>query len=86
MTVVAWICGVMLGLAGLIATAHVIRSRNLGDRAAGIDLLVAVVLNGLAVGVALTQDDLTAALLLIIALLAFLGSVTIARYIEERGP
>ncbi|HSM66989.1 MAG TPA: monovalent cation/H+ antiporter complex subunit F, partial [Ilumatobacteraceae bacterium] len=62
------------------------RSRNLVDRALGIDMLVAVILNGLAVAIAITLNDLVAALLLIIGLLAFLGSVTIARYIEERGP
>ena len=45
-----------------------------------------MILNGLAVAIAITLDDLVAALLLIIGLLAFLGSVTIARYIEERGP
>ena len=65
--------------------AHVVRSRNLVDRAVGIDMLVAVIVNGLAVGIAITRDDLVAALLLIIGLLAFLGSVTIARYIEQRG-
>jgi len=85
-TTVAWICGVMLAIAGLLTTVHVIRSRNLADRAIGIDMLVAIVLNGLAVGIAVTVDALTAALVLIIGLLAFLGSVTIARYIEERGP
>lgn len=86
MSVVGWISGVMLGAAGLLTTLHVVRSRNLADRAVGIDMLIAVVLNSLAVAIALTQDDLVAALLLIIGLLAFLGSVTIARYIEERGP
>ena len=86
MSVVGWVSGVMLGAAGLLTTLHVIRSRNLADRAVGIDMLIAVVLNSLAVAIALTQDDLVAALLLIIGLLAFLGSVTIARYIEERGP
>jgi len=86
MSVVGWVSGVMLAAAGLLTTVHVIRSRNLADRAIGVDMLVAVVLNSLAVAIALTQDDLVAALLLIIGLLAFLGSVTIARYIEERGP
>lgn len=86
MNTVAWICGVMLAVAGLLTTAHVIRARNLADRAVGVDMLVAIVLNGLAVSIAVTQDALVAALLLIIGLLAFLGSVTIARYIEERGP
>ena len=86
MSVVGWVSGVMLGVAGLLTTLHVIRARNLADRAVGIDMLIAVVLNSLAVAIALPQDDLVAALLLIIGLLAFLGSVTIARYIEERGP
>jgi multicomponent Na+:H+ antiporter subunit F len=83
---VGWISGSMLGLAGLLTTVHVIRARNLVDRAIGVDMLVALILNALAVGIAVTQDDLVAALLLIIGLLAFLGSVTIARYIERRGP
>ena len=86
MNVVGWVSGVMLAAAGLLTAVHVGRSRNLVDRALGIDMLVAVILNGLAVAIAITLNDLVAALLLIIGLLAFLGSVTIARYIEERGP
>jgi multicomponent Na+:H+ antiporter subunit F len=86
MNAVGWVSGVMLGIAGLLTTVHVIRARNLVDRAVGVDMLVAVILNGLAVGIAVSENDLVAALLLIIGLLAFLGSVTIARYIEERGP
>ncbi|MEM9037895.1 MAG: monovalent cation/H+ antiporter complex subunit F [Actinomycetota bacterium] len=86
MTAVVWVCGIMLGAAGFLTTIHVIRSRNLADRAVGIDMLIAIVLNSLAVSIAFSQDDLFAALVLIIGLLAFLGSVTIARYIEERGP
>ena len=86
MNAVGWVSGVMLAAAGLLTTVHVIRARNLVDRAVGVDMLVAIVLNSLAVSIALTRDDLVAALLLIIGLLAFLGSVTIARYIEERGP
>jgi multicomponent Na+:H+ antiporter subunit F len=83
---VGWVSGVMLAVAGLLTAVHVVRARNLVDRAVGIDMLVAVILNGLAVAIAITLDDLVAALLLIIGLLAFLGSVTIARYIEQRGP
>ncbi len=85
MIVVVWISATMLVAAGLLATVHVIRSRNLPDRAIGIDMLVALILNGLAVGVAASQDSLVVALVLIIGLLAFLGSVTIARFIERRG-
>jgi len=83
--VAGWVSGVMLAAAGVLTAVHVVRSRNLVDRAVGIDMLVAVILNSLAVAIAVTMDDLVAALLLIIGLLAFLGSVTIARYIERRG-
>lgn len=86
MSVVAWISGGMLAVAALLTTIHVMRSHNLPDRAIGIDMLVALVLNGLAVTVAVTQDGLVVPLVLIIGLLAFLGSVTIARFIERRGP
>ena len=86
MRAIGWVSGEMLGIAGLLTTVHVIRARNLVDRAVGVDMLVAVILNGLAVGIAVTANDLVIALLLIIGLLAFLGSVTIARYIEQRGP
>jgi multicomponent Na+:H+ antiporter subunit F len=86
MNAVGWVSGAMLAAAGLLTAVHVVRARNLVDRAVGIDMLVAVILNSLAVAIAITMDDLVAALLLIIGLLAFLGSVTIARYIEERGP
>ncbi len=82
---VTWIGGTMLVLAGLLTTVHVARSRSLPDRAIGIDMLVALVLNGLAIYVSVSKDDLVVALVLIIGLLAFLGSVTIARFIERRG-
>lgn len=85
MTVVAAISLGMLVLAALLTTVHVARSRNLPDRAIGIDMIVALVLNGLAVNAAVSRDGLTVPLVLLIGLLAFLGSVAIARYIERRG-
>jgi len=83
-----WVVGISLGMlviAALLTTVHVARSSTLPDKAIGVDMLVALVLNGLAVGAAFTKDDLSVSLVLIIGLLAFLGSVTIARYIERRG-
>ncbi len=84
MSTVALICGLMLGAAGVLTTLHLIKHRELADRAIGIDLLVAVVLNALAVGIASQRDGLVAPLVLINGLMAYLGSVTVARYLEER--
>lgn len=85
MTVVTWIAGGMLVVAAVLTAIHVARSRNLPDRAIGIDMLVALVLNGLTVSLAVTKDELVVALVLIIGLLGFLGTVTISRFIERRG-
>ena len=85
MTVVAWIAGGMLVVAAVLTAIHVARSRNLPDRAIGVDMLVALVLNGLTVSLAVTKDELVVALVLIIGLLGFLGTVTISRFIERRG-
>ena len=85
MTVVAWIAGGMLVVAAVLTAIHVARSRNLPDRAIGIDMLVALVLNGLTVSLAVTKEELVVALVLIIGLLGFLGTVTISRFIERRG-
>lgn len=85
MTAVATVSLVMLTAAGAITAAHAIRSTTLADRAIAVDMLVALVLNGLAVAVAWTRDGLVVTLVLIIGLLAFLGTVVVARYIERRG-
>lgn len=76
---------VMLSVAALLAAWFVVRSRNLVDRAVGLDTAVAVVLNGLAVGVAVAGGGDGVDLILMIGLLAFLGTVTVARFIERRG-
>ena len=85
MTVVVWIAGGMLVLSAVLTTIHIVRSRTLPDRAIGIDMLVALVLNGLTVSLAVTKEELVVALVLIIGLLGFLGTVTISRFIERRG-
>lgn len=75
----------ILGVALLVSAVFVIRSRHLVDRAIGLDVLMSVLLNALAVLVAATAGLEGIENLLLIGLLAFLGSVTVARYIERRS-
>ena len=84
-TVVGAICLVMLPAAALIAAVFVVRARNLVDRAVGLDTAVAVLLNGMAVGVAVAGGGNAINLVLLIGLLAFLGTIAVARFIERRG-
>lgn len=85
MTAVYVVCGVLLGAALLVAGTFVATTRHLVDRAVGLDLLMSVLVNGLAVLVAATAGVEGVENVLLIGLLAFLGSVTVARYVERRG-
>ena len=85
MIVVGAICLAMLSAAAVLAAVFVVRSHNLVDRIVGLDTTVSVLLNGLAVGVALTGGGDGVNMVLLVGLLAFMGTVTAARFIERRG-
>lgn len=85
MTVVAWIAGAMLVLAGLAAVVRALRPGSLADRAVALDLAVVVALNGLALRAATASDGAAVDLLLVFGLVGFITIVTVARFIERRG-
>lgn len=75
----------VIGLAALISSAWVLRARSLVDRAVGLDVTVAVLVNGLAVFAALSDDDVFLELILLTVVLSFLGTVAVSRFIQRRG-
>jgi multicomponent Na+:H+ antiporter subunit F len=77
--------GGLLAVALLVSGAFVVRARHLVDRAIGLDLVMSVLVNGCAVLVAVTAGVEGVENVLLIGLLAFLGSVTVARFVERRG-
>lgn len=85
MTVVAWIAGTMLVVAGLVAIVRALRPGSLADRAVALDLAVIVALNGLALRAATSRDEAAVVLLLVFGLVGFITIVTVARFIERRG-
>lgn len=85
MTVVFVASFVLLGVAALVAVVFVARAGNLVDRAVGLDLTASVMVNALAVGVAVLAGGDAVDLILLWGLLAFLGNVAVARFVERRG-
>lgn len=73
--------------AGLLAVARIVRSRSsLADRVIGLDLLLVTMGCGIAVfaaseGYRVFYDVVVAA-----SLLGFVTTVTVARFVERRGP
>ncbi|WP_100500887.1 monovalent cation/H+ antiporter complex subunit F [Geodermatophilus chilensis] len=65
----------------LLALVRLARGPSLLDRVVATDTLLVIISAGLAVHAALTQDPTVVPVLVVVALLAFVGSVSVARYI-----
>lgn len=79
MTVVGWVVALVLGAGAAAALARVVRGPSLLDRLVAMDMLVALVVCGLATAAAVTRDSATVIVLVVLTLLGFTGTVSVAR-------
>ncbi|MCT2273760.1 monovalent cation/H+ antiporter complex subunit F [Dietzia cinnamea] len=78
---VLWILAIIALTAALFVTMiRLVGGPNTLDRLISLDMLVAVAQGGIAVYIAWTKDTTPAAALVALALVAFLGSVSVARF------
>lgn len=85
MTLVVTVCLGALALAALLVVVRLVRGPSVPDRIVALDVLVQVVVAGIAVAAALTRDGTYLSLLVAVSLLAFVGTVTVGRFVERRG-
>lgn len=85
MTTVGVVCFAGLALAGLLAVVRLVLGPSVPDRVVALDNLLLVVVASVAVGAAVTGEGDFLGVLVAVALLGFVGSVTVARYVERRG-
>ena len=81
MTAVYWAAYLLLGSGALLALVRLARGPSLLDRVVATDTLLVIVSAGLAVYAALARDPTVVPVLVVVSLLAFVGSVSVARYI-----
>jgi multicomponent Na+:H+ antiporter subunit F len=81
MIVVAVITHAMLGTGALLALVRLARGPSLLDRVVATDTLLVIISASLAVHAALERDPTVVPVLVVVSLLAFVGSVSIARYV-----
>ena len=81
MTVVAVLAHALLGGGALLALVRLARGPSLLDRVVATDTLLVIISASLAVHAALTRDPTVIPVLVVVSLLAFVGSVSIARYV-----
>ncbi|MCF6525573.1 monovalent cation/H+ antiporter complex subunit F [Streptomyces sp. JJ36] len=82
-----WVYGTTLALvslAGVLTTVRLTRGPSALDRIIALDMLVTLIVAGTAVGMAARQDATPMPVLVVLALLAFIGSVTAAHLVEKR--
>jgi multicomponent Na+:H+ antiporter subunit F len=85
MTVVVTVVLGVLAVSGLLAVVALIRGPSAADRMVALDLLLLVLAGATAAGAVATDDGTLLVVLVVVTLIAFVGTVAVARIIELRG-
>lgn len=75
----------LLAATGVLCVLALVRRRSLADRIVALDLLLVTIVGGIAVDAARTGVGTYVDVLVVTSLLGFVGTVTVARFIERRG-
>lgn len=73
-------CLGVLGLAALLLVLRISLGPTMLDRVVALDVLVAVIICGLALEAAVHRHTTTLPILVVLSLLGFVGSVSVARF------
>ncbi|GAA1959818.1 monovalent cation/H+ antiporter complex subunit F [Amycolatopsis minnesotensis] len=74
----------LLVLAGLLSLIRLVRGPRTLDRVLAIDVLVVLIVAGVAVEMAMTGQGMNLSLLVSVALLGFVGSASVVRLAERK--
>lgn len=86
MTIVIAVCLGILTLAAMLTLTRIVRKGiSLADRVVALDVLLLIIVMGIAVGAIGSRTQVFVDVLVVVSLLAFVGTVTVARFIERRG-
>jgi multicomponent Na+:H+ antiporter subunit F len=83
MTVVAVAVAVMLGVAAVLTVLRLVVGPSVLDRVVALDMLLAVVVCGLGAAAAYSRNSTTVPVLVVVALLGFIGSSTVAGFLGK---
>ncbi len=85
MTTVISLAFAGIAVSGLLCMVRLMRGPSLADRIVALDALLIVIVSGIAVEAARTGKGTYLDVLVVAALLGFVGTVNVARFIERRG-
>lgn len=85
MTVVTTIAFAGLAISAALCVVRLVRGSSVADRIVALDLLLVITVSGIGVAAVATESGAFLDVLVVAALLGFIGTVTVARYMERRG-
>ncbi|WP_199423087.1 monovalent cation/H+ antiporter complex subunit F [Actinotalea solisilvae] len=87
MTVVVLVCGALLGAAAVLALVRAEKGPSMLDRAIALDILTGALVGAIALEAAWSRRIDTVPILVVLALVGFVASVTVARFaaVEPEG-
>ncbi|MCR6492701.1 monovalent cation/H+ antiporter complex subunit F [Cellulomonas sp. P24] len=87
MTVLALLCAVMLAAGAVLAVVRVEKGPSMLDRTIAMDVVVTVLIAAIALESAVTRSAVAVPILVVLSIVGFLSSVTIARFaaVEPAG-
>lgn len=74
-----------IAVSGLLCMVRLLRGGSLADRIIALDTLLVVIVSGVGILAARKDSPIFLDMIVLAALLGFVGTVTVARYIEKRG-
>jgi len=84
MTVVAVIVTALLSVAALMALTRIVRGPTLLDRVVATDVLLAVIMGAVGTEAAINRHATTLPILVVLAILGFVGSVGVVQFAAAR--
>ncbi|WP_129838684.1 monovalent cation/H+ antiporter complex subunit F [Streptomyces sp. RFCAC02] len=84
MTAVYAVALALVSVAAVLTVVRLLRGPSTLDRIVALDVLVTLIVTGVAIDVAARGDLAAVPLLLVLALLGFIGSITAAHLVEQR--
>lgn len=84
MTAATVLAAGMLCAHGALCLLRLLRASSLGDRVVALDAILLAIVNGLALHALWTRSTAFVDVMVVTALLAFVGTVAVARFIEDR--
>ena len=81
---VSIVAGVMFGIGAIAAIVRIIRGPSILDRALATDVLLAIAICGLGAEMAINKHTDTLVVMLVLAMFAIVGSISIARFMAKQ--